>query len=171
MIRELRFGMRMLLKQPAFSLIAILTLALGIGSTSAVFSLIQGVLLTPPPYRQPERLVLIPTARADGQPMTSAQGWPAAQWLDWQKESKTLESIAAYDWSFNFLVLPEGSQSMEGMYVTRDYFSVVGLPPALAGPSLRRKRDPRQHRSLFSAMSSGSAISTVIETLSAKPSG
>ena len=95
MIQDLRFGVRMLLKQPGFSLIAILTLALGIGATSAVFSLIQGVLLTPPPYRQPERLVLIPTARADGQPMTNSPGWPAQQWLDWQKESKTLEAIAA----------------------------------------------------------------------------
>lgn len=49
MLRELRFAIRMLLKQPGFSLIAVLTLALGIGATSAVFSLIQGVLLTPPP--------------------------------------------------------------------------------------------------------------------------
>jgi putative ABC transport system permease protein len=143
MIQELRFGIRMLLKQPSFSLIAILTLALGIGATSAVFSLIQGVLLTPPPYRQPERLVLIPTARADGRPMAGAQGWPAAQWLDWQKESKTLESIAAYDWSFNFLVLPEGSESMEGMYVTREYFSVVGLQPALGRTFVEADTRPR----------------------------
>ena len=50
---ELRFAIRMLLKQPGFSLIAALTLALGIGATSAVFSLIQGVLLTPPPYENP----------------------------------------------------------------------------------------------------------------------
>jgi putative ABC transport system permease protein len=50
MLQGLRFAIRMLLKQPGFSLIVALTLALGIGSTSAVFSLIQGVLLTPPPY-------------------------------------------------------------------------------------------------------------------------
>ncbi len=67
MFRDLRFGVRMLLKQPVFSLIAVLTLALGIGATSAVFSLVQGVLLTPPPYREPQRLVLIPPARTDGQ--------------------------------------------------------------------------------------------------------
>ena len=54
MLRDVRFGLRILLKQPGVSLIAILTLALGIGATSAVLSLIQGVLLTPPPYRQPQ---------------------------------------------------------------------------------------------------------------------
>ncbi len=143
MIQDLRFGVRMLLKQPAFSLIAILTLALGIGATSAVFSLIQGVLLTPPPYRQPQRLVLIPGTRADGQPMTNSPGWPAMQWLDWQKEAKSLEAIAAYDWSFNFLVLPEGSESMEGMWVTRDYFNVVGLQPVLGRTFIESETRPK----------------------------
>ncbi len=142
MIQDLRFGIRMLLKQPAFSLIAVLTLALGIGAASAVFSLIQGVLLTPPPYRQPQRLVLIPPARSDGQPMTNAQGWPAMQWLDWQKEAKSLESIAAYDWSFNFLVLPEGSESMEGMWVTKDYFRTVGLQPKLGRTFVEAETSP-----------------------------
>lgn len=131
MIQDLRFGVRMILKQPAFSVITVLTLALGIGATSAVFSLIQGVLLTPPPYRDPERLALITSARVDGQPMTNAEGWPAQQWLDWQKQSKSLAGIAGYDWAFSFLVLPEGSASMEGMYVTREYFDVMGLHPVL----------------------------------------
>jgi len=129
MFRDLRFGMRMLLKQPAFSLIAVLTLALGIGATSAVFSLVQGVLLTPPPYRQPQRLVLIPAARSDGQQIAHTRGWAAAQWMAWQKEAKSFQAIAAYDWSFNFLVLTDGSESIEGMWVTRDYFHVVGLQP------------------------------------------
>jgi putative ABC transport system permease protein len=121
----------MLLKQPGFSLIAVLTLALGIGATSAVFSLIQGVLLTPPPYKKPQQLVLVPTARTDGQKQESPRGWPAQQWTEWQKEAKSFEGIAAYGWTFNFLIRNEGSQSIEGMVVTKDYLHVMGLQPVL----------------------------------------
>ena len=92
---DLRLALRMFFKQPGFMLIAVLTLALGIGSTSAVFSLIQGVLLTPPPYRLPERLVLVHSLGSDGQP--SRQGWAALQWTDWQRQAKSLEGVAAYD--------------------------------------------------------------------------
>ena len=91
MLRDLQFAIRMLLKQPGFSLIAALTLALGIGATSAVFSLIQGVLLTPPPYQKPEQLMLIPTVRTDGQKMDSPRGWAAQQWMEWQKEAKSFK--------------------------------------------------------------------------------
>jgi putative ABC transport system permease protein len=131
MLRDMRFAIRMLLKQPSFSLIAVLTLALGIGATSAVFSLIQGVLLTPPPYKKPQQLVLVPTARTDGQKQESPRGWPAQQWMEWQKEAKSFEGIAAYGWTFNFLIRNEGSQSIEGMVVTKDYLQVMGLHPVL----------------------------------------
>jgi putative ABC transport system permease protein len=131
MLHELRFGMRMLLKQPGFTLIAVLTLALGIGATSAVFSLIQGVLLTPPPYRQPDRLVLIPAVRADHQPLAQSPGWSLSEWMDWRRQTKLLDAIAAYSWTFNFLVQSDGSESMEGMAVTSDYFRALGLQPLL----------------------------------------
>jgi putative ABC transport system permease protein len=131
MLHELRFGMRMLFKQPGFTLIATLTLALGIGATSAVFSLIQGVLLTPPPYRQPDRLVLIPAVRTDHRPLSQSPGWSLAQWMDWRRLTKSLDAIAAYSWTFNFLVQSDGSESMEGMMVTSDYFRALGLQPLL----------------------------------------
>src|SRR4051794_28556369 len=131
MLHELRFGARSLLKQPGFTLITALTLALGIGATSAVFSMIQGVLLTPPPYDHPERLALLPPVRPDGQPLQNAPGWPAAQWLEWQKEAKSIEALAGYNWTFNFAVSSDGSESLEGMLVTRDYFRVTGVRPIL----------------------------------------
>ena len=131
MLRDFRFGIRMLLRQPGFTLIAVLTLALGIGATSAVFSLIQGVLLTPPPYRQPNRLVLVQSARNDGQPDAHSPGWAPAQWMDWQSQAKSFEAIAAYGWTFNFLVRSDRSESIEGMWVAPNYFRALGLQPLL----------------------------------------
>jgi putative ABC transport system permease protein len=129
-MQDLRFAIRMLRKQPGFSLIAALTLALGIGATAAVFSLIQGVLLTPPPYEKPEQLMLIPAKRVDGQKMESPRDWAAQQWMDWQKESTSLQGVAGYRWDFNFLIRNDGSQSMQGMDVSRDYFHLMGLKMA-----------------------------------------
>ena len=131
MLKDFRFGARMLLKQPVFTIVAVLTLALGIGATSAVFSLIEGVLLSPPPYREPNGLVLVDSARTDNRTMESPRGWAPLQWMNWQKEAKSLESVAAYGWTFNFLVLDEGSESLQGMAVTKDYFQMMGLQPIL----------------------------------------
>ena len=129
MLNELRQSLRMVLKQPGFTLITVLTLALGIGATCAVFSLVQGVLLTPPPYREPEKLALVYSLGSDGK--VSRQGWAPLQWTEWQNEAKSLEGVAAYNWTFNFLLGNDGSESMEGMVVTRDYFKVTGLKPIL----------------------------------------
>ena len=129
MVSDLRVSLRMLLKQPGFTLLTVLTLALGIGATAAVFSLVHGVLLTPPPYRQPERLALVHSLGSDGQP--SRQGWAALQWTEWQKEAKSLAGVAAYGWTFNFLIGNDGSESMQGMVVTREYFDITGLQPIL----------------------------------------
>ena len=129
-MQELRFAIRLLLKQPGFSLIAAFTLALGIGATSAIFSLIQGVLLTSPPYQNPGQLMLVPTVRTDGKDMARPRGWPAEQWMNWGNEAKSLQGIAGYDWTFNFLIHNDGSHSMQGMVVTRDYMHVMGLRPS-----------------------------------------
>lgn len=131
MRNDLRFGARMLRKQPGFTMVAVLTLALGIGATSAVFSLIEGVLLSPPPYREPDRLVLVESARKDKQTSENPQGWAPLQWMSWRRETKSLEAVAAYAWTFNFLVLDEGSESLQGMPITKDYFDVMGLKPLM----------------------------------------
>src|SRR5579883_439638 len=127
-MNDLKFAFRQLLRNPRFALLAVLTLAIGIGATSAVFGLIQGVLLSPPPYADPNRLVLIYPQRSDSQPYSGQ--CTVGQFIDW-REAKDLESLAAYGWTFNFLILPEGSQSVEGMAVTKDYFKVLGLKPVL----------------------------------------
>jgi putative ABC transport system permease protein len=85
------------------------------------------VLLTPPPYRNPQQLALIKSVRTDGLP--GLRAWPAQQWMEWQRQAQSFEALAAYSWTFNFLVSEEGSESLEGMAVTRDYFRVIGVQP------------------------------------------
>ena len=130
MLDDVRFGWRKLRQNPSFAAIAVLTLALGIGATSAVFALVQGVLLTPLPYQDPGQLALVQRARTDGQ-SGPPQRWAAPQWTEWQRDSKSFEALAGYLWSFNFIVSDEGSESLEGMFVSKDFFKVLGLEPLL----------------------------------------
>jgi putative ABC transport system permease protein len=124
--RDLRHAVRQGYRAPAFSLVAVLTLGLGIGGAAAMFGLIQGVLLSPPPYAEPDRLVLLSPARLDGSPY--AQRPTTAQWLAWRASSPGLDT-ALYRWTFAFLVRNDGSTSLGGMEVTPDYFRVLGLAP------------------------------------------
>ena len=171
MLQDLRFALRMMRKQPGLTMIAVLTLALGIGATAAIFSLIQGVLLTPPPYRQAGRLVLIPAARTDGQQMTRPRGCPAAQWMEWQKEAKSFEAIAAYAWTFNFLVTA-GRQRIAGGDGGHARLFPRGR---IRSPCLGRAftESPitghhRRQRSSSSAMTSGSGSLTAIRNIIGK---
>jgi putative ABC transport system permease protein len=108
-MNDLKFAFRQLLKNPGFTAVAVLTLALGIGATASVFSLIHGVLLTPPPYRKPEQIVLVTQERIDGRP--NAPGCTAAQWLEWRKQARSFEAMAGYYVGHQFLVLPDGRRS------------------------------------------------------------
>ncbi len=128
MIDDIRVALRQLRKNPGFAAIAIVTLALGIGTAAAMFGLIQGALLSPPPYADPGRVVLISPVRTDGRPYT--RGATIGQWLAWRR-AQTIEPPAIYGWTFNFLVLPDGSRSMGGMVVTPNFFQVLGLRPIL----------------------------------------
>src|SRR5436309_303508 len=111
-LQDLRFAVRMLLKRPGFTALAALTLAIGIGATAAVFSLVEGVLLTPPPYHDPDRLVLVPSVRVDSQQVERIEATPAIHWLDWQKQATTFDSVAAHVWTFNFRIDNAGSESI-----------------------------------------------------------
>ena len=128
MLEDLRYAFRHLRKNPGFAVVAVMTLGVGIGAATAMFGLIQGVLLSPPPYADPGRLVLLSPTRTDGLPYN--QGSTTGHWLAWRK-ARTIDPPALYRWTFNFMVLPDGSESLGGMMVTTNYFRTLGVKPLL----------------------------------------
>src|SRR5712692_10360520 len=102
--QDLRYGVRMLAKNPGFTTVAVLTLALGIGANTAVFSVVNGVLLNPLPYRQPDELVALYSATAEGDRSTSSY----LNFRDWVSDNRSFSALAAYrPDSFNFAGMGE----------------------------------------------------------------
>jgi len=126
--QDLRYALRSLRRQPAFTAIAILTLALGIGANTAIFSVINGVLLKPLPYREPDRLVMVwETMPGGARPLVS---WP--NYLDWRQRQRGFEDIAVYNPFASFLVTGQGNaQEIDGMLVSANYFPLLGIHSAL----------------------------------------
>ena len=127
LMQDLRFSFRMLAKSPAFTAVAVLTLALAIGANTALFSVVNGVLLNPLPYPQPDRLVTLHESKPNFN--TGSISYP--NFLDWQKENHTLSSMAvARPYSFSLTNLGEAEQ-IQGDFVTSDFFSILGVKPVM----------------------------------------
>jgi predicted permease len=121
--QDLRFGARMLLKQPGFSLIALLTLALGIGANTAIFSVVNAVLLRPLPYREAERIVAIQELSKEGE---RKQVTPA-NFLDWRAQQTTFASLAAISTRRANLALTAEAERIDLAVVSANFFDVFGL--------------------------------------------
>ena len=127
--QDLRFGVRMLWKRPGFTAVAVLTLALGIGANTAIFSVVNAVLLKPLPFPEPGRLVML---WEDASRIGFPQNTPApANYVDWKTQTQSFEGMAAISYSsFNLTGFGE-PQKVEGNAVTADLFPVLGVRPAL----------------------------------------
>jgi predicted permease len=127
LLQDVRYGLRMLAKSPGFAAIAILTLALGIGANTALFSVVNGVLLNPLAYPHPGQLVAI-FGRTPG----SNQGFVTyLNFLDWQRDTQTISSMAMYrNQDYNFIGTGE-AERLSGYMVSANFFSTLGVTPLL----------------------------------------
>jgi predicted permease len=125
--QDLRYGLRMLVKSPGYTAIAILTLALGIGANSALFSVINGVLLNPLPFPEPNQLVTL----HESKPNFDRGSVSFPNFLDWQKDNHTFASIAiARPYAFSLTGMGEAEQ-INGEFVTSDFFPLLGVQPVI----------------------------------------
>ena len=127
-MQDLRYAVRMLRRKPGFTLIAVMALALGIGANTAIFSVVNAVLLRPLPYQQPERLVMV------WQRLTGATSYPSLpcsppDYIDYRDQTQTLENVAAF-LNDNFtLTTPSGAERVPGSRVSADLFPLLGISP------------------------------------------
>ena len=134
--QDVRFGLRGMKRKPGFSVIAVLTLSLGMGATTAIFSVINGLLLRPLPYRDETRLFTL--GQSNQKTGATREGVSPANFLDWREQAHSFEAIAGAE-QWGFTLTEEGEpEAMRGWVVTPGFFEILGSPPVL-GRTLQRE--------------------------------
>jgi putative ABC transport system permease protein len=131
MLTDLKYALRMLMKAPVFTLIAIVTLALGIGANSAIFSVIDTVLLRPLPFKNPDEIVNIWGRYADDNGNVRGNVHSFSDYVDLRDQSQTISAMAAYTRTGGTLTYGEDAKHLEGIAITPEVFDVLGVPPLL----------------------------------------
>jgi putative ABC transport system permease protein len=136
-VQDLKYGMRMLIGNPGFTFIAALTLALGIGANTAIFSIVNPVLLKPLPYYDPQRLFWV----AEGFQLFGEENTIDEHYYHWQAESKSFDQLVAY-YSGNLYLTGEGEpERLDYVEATANLFPALGVAPQLG-----RVFTPEEHR-------------------------
>ena len=132
LLSDFKHGLRVLLKNPGFTAAAIIVLALGIGANTAIFSVVNAVLLRPLPFRDSARLVQVwhvpPAKSFPDMPQFSVS---AANFIDWQQQNDVFDKMAIYTGSSLNLTGREQPEALEGAAVSADFFSTLQAQPML----------------------------------------
>src|SRR5688572_8394557 len=139
MFRDLQLSLRILRKNPIFTLIVVVTLALGIGVNVAIFSVVNGVLLNPLPYPEPDQLVIVFQSKQNFE----LGSIPYLNFLDLQRENKTFAAMAVNRRHTFGRFDAGGSESVDGRHVSAEFFSVLGVNPVL-GRTFMLHEDQRE---------------------------
>ena len=136
-IRDFRYALRLLAKNPGFSAVAVTALALGIGANTAIFSVVNGVLLRPLAYRDPDRLMLL----RETSPEFSTMSVAYLNFVDWKEQNRSFAGLAAFRWNDYDLTGTGQPEHLSGKMVSADFFRVLGINPVQG-----RDFDPRADR-------------------------
>jgi putative ABC transport system permease protein len=145
-LQDLRYGVRMLVKQPGFTLIAMLTLALGIGANTTIFSVINAMLLQPIAYPEAERLVLVWESQADDPTVQNIVAAPNFE--DWKQQNDVFAAMTIFDSAGKGYDLSGGGEpeQVSGVRVSSNFFRVLGVQPRLGRAFLPEEETPGKHR-------------------------
>jgi putative ABC transport system permease protein len=136
--QDVRFGARSLLKKPGFAFVAVLTLALGIGANSTIFSFVNAILLRPLPFQNPERLVMLDeNSQKRG---VASMGVSYPNFLDWREQNRVFEDVAAYSESSYSLTGAGEPEQLRGARISSGLFEILGVAPQL-GRNIRPEED------------------------------
>ncbi len=126
--QDLRYGLRMLRRKPGFTAVAVISLALGIGANSTVFTFLNAILIRPLPYPDPERLVTL-WERAPGS--TSTNLVLPLNFIEWRDRAQSFEALALTQLNPTNIITPEGAEQLSSLWTTSELFRVFGVEPAL----------------------------------------
>jgi putative ABC transport system permease protein len=143
LMQDMRYGIRMLSKNPGFAIVAVLTLALGIGANTAIFSVVNAELLRPLPFRDSGRLVSVATGNSRMHSSNGSTSYP--DFMDWRSQNQVFDKMAAYTEATFTLTGQANPAHLEGASVSSDTFDLLGVSPEL-GRTFQPAEDGPNHR-------------------------
>ena len=155
LLQDLRYGLRILIQQPRFTAIAVLTLALGIGANTAIFTVINSVLLRPLPFDEPERLVML--WESNPQKNIDQQRPSHPNLIEWKAQSSSFENIGYWSGAGEYnLAGSDGTEKVRGTYVESNLFPTLRVQPGLDARSHLMTILRKVTASLLSVITTGS---------------
>jgi len=149
-LQDIRYGFRILLRKPAFTIVAVATLALGVGANTAIFSVVNAVLLRTLPYQEPERLVALwETSEQAGREPNKRNEVAMGNFLDWRAQQSVFDEIAALTYSNVNLTGMADPERIQGAVVTTNLFEVLGVQPAAGRAFVPEEEKPESPRTVI----------------------
>ncbi|MBN2183579.1 MAG: ABC transporter permease [Sedimentisphaerales bacterium] len=141
LINDIKYGIRQLLKSPGFTLVAVLTLAIGISANVAIFSVVNAVLLRPLPFKNADRLIVV---RQQSRKFGFITGFSYPDFLDWRQQNPVLEDFAAFSPAEFEMIEEQGANKINGAMVSGNFFSLLGVSACMGRTFTQADEQPKE---------------------------